>query len=137
MPFQINSVTVSGNLTKDPELRSTSGGVAVANFRLAFNERRKNSAGEWDDHAGYVSVTVWKGQGEWLAGNVKKGDGIVVSGRLHFNEWDANDGGKRSELTIVANDVQVIRQKDGGSSSAPRADAGGQPPPPSDDDIPF
>jgi single-strand DNA-binding protein len=130
--FDINSVTISGNLTREPELRNLPSGQAVCNFRIAHNERRKNGAGDYVDVANYFDVTVWAGLGEWMAKNLAKGQKVVVSGRLKWREYEATDGsGKRQAIDITADSVvPVVRS----NASAPEADYS---PPPADDDIPF
>lgn len=112
--FTINTATVTGNLTRDPELRSLPSGTSVCSLRLAFNERVKNrDTSDWDDRANYISVTIWSGMGEWVANKLKKGDGITVSGRLRWREWETDQGGKREALEIVA---ESIVPRDGSSS---------------------
>jgi single-strand DNA-binding protein len=142
--FSINTVTVDGNLTRDPELRSTSGGTSVCSLRIAHTARRKDSSGEWVDVPNYFDVTIWSGQGEWVANNVSKGTKVVVSGRLQWREWE-KDGNKRQAVDIVAEGIVVMRDSDGGGRFNPATDvpadttdftpaaapAGG------DDDIPF
>ena len=93
--FDINTVTVSGNLTRDPEVRNLPGsGTAVCSLRIAHNERYKDASGEWTDRAAYFDVTVWSGLGEWMGRNLHKGQKVVVSGRLKWREWE-QDGNKR------------------------------------------
>jgi single-strand DNA-binding protein len=153
--FTINSVSISGNLTRDPELRTTGSGTPVCGLRIAVNERRKNTVtNEWDDRANYFDVTVWKGLGEWLAGHLRKGDQIAVHGRLQWREWQDKDGNNRQSVDIVADSiVPVTRDGEGGGSRASRAlesdvpiDTGDLPPVPvgtaatpvdDSDDIPF
>jgi len=151
MGFDINTVTVSGNLTRDPELRATRSGDDVCSLRIAHNARVK-VGDDWQDKAHYFNVTVWKGQGRWIAENIAKGQKVTVSGRLQFSEWQAQDGSNRSEVSIVA--VDVVPERSGGgngggsrsgyqgagddpgftpASSAPPASSR----PPGDDDIPF
>jgi len=79
--FDINTVTVTGNLTRDPELRNLPSGQAVCNIRIAHNERRKNAGGDWTDYPAYFDVTIWSGLGEYLANNLAKGQKVVVNGR--------------------------------------------------------
>jgi single-strand DNA-binding protein len=78
--FAINTLTLDGNLVSDPELRTLPSGTSVCNLRIAHNEQRKDSSGEYVDHAGFYDVTVWAGPGEWVAANLVKRDRIVVSG---------------------------------------------------------
>ena len=149
----INVVVITGNLTKDPELRSTGGGTPVCDLRVAVNSRRKSGqTGEWEDKPNYFDVTVWGAQGENCANYLSKGRPVAVEGRLDWSEWEAKDGsGKRQAVRIVANSVQFLGSRDGGgngngggftpSSDVPAdssdfagtAAAGGG----SDDDIPF
>jgi single-strand DNA-binding protein len=119
--FRINSVTIDGNLTRDPELRSLPSGQSVCSLRIAHNSRRKDGqTGEWVDVANFFDVTVWGGQGEWIARNVGKGTHVVVQGELRWREWDSKEGGKRQAVDINAENVVV--QKGG---SAPSGDPGG------------
>jgi len=91
--FDINQLTITGNLTADPELRSLTSGKAVCNIRIAHNDRFKNASGEWADRPNYFNITIWDGLGEYLAGN------------LQWREWETDDGAKRQAVDIVANSV--------------------------------
>lgn len=104
--FGINSVTVSGNLTKDPELRSTPSGTTVTNFSIAHNESRKDGAGGYKDVAHFFEVAVFGGVGEWMARNVPKGTPVVVHGVIQQDRWE-KDGQARSKVKILANSVVV------------------------------
>lgn len=158
MGFEINTVTVSGNLTRDPELRSLPSGDSVCSLRIAHNSRRKDQgSGEWEDVPHYFNVSLWGGQGEWLANNVGKGDKVVVSGQLRWHEWKTKEGDNRQEVDINARDVIPVPKRDGpsrGGSHHPEEDTGFQSrsdvpaddvpqekPPPTrpdaEDDIPF
>ncbi len=96
----INVVVITGNLTKDPELRSTGGGTSVCELRVAVNSRRKDGqTGEWVDKPNYFDVTVWGAQGENCANYLSKGRPVAVEGRLDWREWEAKDGsGKRQAV---------------------------------------
>ena len=84
----INRVVITGNLTRDPELRSTGGGTAVCSLRIAGNTRRKDqSSGEWVDKPNYFDVTVWGAQGENCAQYLSKGRPVAIDGRLEWREW--------------------------------------------------
>ena len=111
----INIVVITGNLTRDPELRSTGGGTPVCDLRVAVNSRRKNGqTGEWVDKPNYFDVTVWGAQGENCANYLAKGRPVAVEGRLDWREWEAKDGsGKRQAVSIVANSVQFLGSRDG------------------------
>ena len=93
----VNVVVITGNLTRDPELRSTPGGTSVCELRVAVNSRRKDGqTGEWVDKPNYFDVTVWGAQGENCANYLSKGRPVAVEGRLDWREWEAKDGsGKR------------------------------------------
>ena len=117
MARNINRVIVVGNLTRDPELRHTPSGMAVCSLRIAHNERYKDASGEWADRAAYFDVTVWSGLGEWMGRNLRKGQKVVVSGRLKWREWE-QDGNKRQAVDIVADSVvPVVRDGAGGGQS--------------------
>ena len=112
----INRVIVTGNLTKDPELRSTPGGTAVCQLRVAVNSRRKNASGEWEDKPNYFDVTVWGAQGENCATYLSKGRPVAVDGRLDWREWETTDGNKRQAVQIIADSVQFLGSRDGGAA---------------------
>jgi single-strand DNA-binding protein len=147
----VNRVVITGNLTRDPELRSTSNGTSVCSMRVACNTRRKNqSTGEWVDKPNYFDVTVWGAQGENCATYLQKGRPVAVDGRLEWREWEAQDGsGKRSAVEIVADSVQFLGSRDQGENggrftpqSDVPADTGDFQQAPvaagnADDDIPF
>lgn len=138
----VNVVALCGNLTRDPELRTTSGGTSVCSLRVAVNERYKNPEGEWDDRPNYFSITVWGTQGENCARYLEKGRGVVVSGRLQWREWQDKDTGKKREaVDIVAQRVQFMsgRRDDGDGEPQVPVDSDFAPATASspDDDIPF
>jgi single-strand DNA-binding protein len=110
----INRVTVTGNLTRDPELRAA-GSTQVCSMRLAVNERRKNQDGTWGERANYFDVTVWGAQGENCARFLKKGRGVAVDGRLQWREWTDKEQNKRQSVDIIAETVQFL----GGRDDAP------------------
>jgi single-strand DNA-binding protein len=109
----VNVVVITGNLTRDPELRHTGGGTAVCDLRVAVNSRRKDQSGNWVDKPNYFDVTVWGAQGENCANYLSKGRPVAVEGRLDWREWEAKDGGKRQAVQIVANTVQFLGSRDG------------------------
>ena len=109
----VNVVAVTGNLTRDPELRSTPGGTSVCKLRVAVNNRRKNPHGEWVDKPNYFDVTVWGAQGENCANYLSKGRPVAVEGRLDWREWEDKEGNKRQTVEIIANTVQFLGSRDG------------------------
>jgi single-strand DNA-binding protein len=152
----INRVVLTGNLTRDPELRSTASGMSVCSLRIASNTRRKNqSTGEWEDKPNFFDVTVWGAQGENCARFLSKGRPVALDGRLEWREWETQDGNKRQSVEIVADAVQFLSSRDdgqgGGSGGGftPRSDVpvddrdfqpagtGARSNAPAEDDIPF
>ena len=142
--MSINRVCLSGNLTRDPELRQTPSGMAVLQLRMAVNDRRKNpQSGEWEDAPNYVSVVVFGQRGESISRFLTKGSKIMVDGKLRWSEWeDKTSGEKKSKLEVVADDIDFASGRgegggsDRGSYSAPSASAPA-PSPVAEDDIPF
>jgi len=104
-----NHTSLTGNLTRDPELRYTTGGKAVANFGLAVN-RRYQQGGEWQDDTSFFDVTAWGDLGENIAHSVSKGQRVTVTGRLDQRSWETDAGEKRYKIEIVASDVAASMQ---------------------------
>lgn len=113
----INQVTITGNLTADPELRSLPSGTSVCKLRLASSSRQKNTDGEYQDRPNYFDVTVWGAQGETVASYLEKGRKVGVVGELRWREWDEKNadgeltGRKRSSVEIVADQVEFLDGK--------------------------
>lgn len=105
--MSINRVVLSGNLTRDAELRNTAGGLPVLGFGIAVNDRRKNAAGEWEDHPNFVDCTLFGSRGEWLAERMAKGARVCVEGKLRWSQWE-KDGQKRSKLEVIAEEVVLM-----------------------------
>lgn len=121
--FDINQLTITGNLTAAPDLRTLSSGTAVCKIRIAHNDRRKNSAGDWTDVPGYYDVTIWAGMGEYVARQLNKGDKVVVAGRLQWREWETDDGTKRQAVDIVANSVVPVSRNGATTDAAQTSEA--------------
>jgi len=101
-----NSVTLVGNCTRDPELRFTSSGQAVATFGLAVNRRWQNrQTNEWEEQVSFFDVTCWQQMAENVAESVTKGTRVIVNGRLDQRSWETQDGDKRTKVEIVADEV--------------------------------
>ena len=116
----INRVVITGNLTRDPELRSiSSSGNSVCSLRIACNGRRKNNeTGQWEDQPNYFDVTVWGAQGENCAKYLSKGRPVAIDGRLQWREWTDKDGNKRQSVDIIAESVQFLGgREDGGNGN--------------------
>jgi single-strand DNA-binding protein len=148
----INRVILTGNLTRDPELRNIPSGTAVCSLRLAVNTSRKDASGQWVDKPNYFDITVWGRQGENVAQYLSKGRPVAVDGRLEWREYTDKDGNNRQAVEIVADSVQFLGGRDeggngngGGGRFAPQsdvpADTGDFQPAGAgagtDDDIPF
>jgi len=118
-------VVITGNLTRDPELRHTGGGTAVCDLRVAVNSRRKDQSGNWVDKPNYFDVTVWGAQGENCANYLSKGRPVAIEGRLDWREWEAKDGGKRQAVQIIANTVQFLGSRDGAGGGGGNGNGGG------------
>ena len=113
----INRVVISGNLTRDPELRSIpSSGTSVCSLRIAVNSRRKDESGQWVDKPNYFDVTVFGAQGENCAQYLSKGRPVAVDGRLNWREWE-KDGVKRQSVDIIADSVQFLGSREGGQGN--------------------
>lgn len=115
MARSFNQVVLMGNLTRDPELRTTPNGQNVCNFSLALNRSYKGSDGEWQEATDFVDIVAWAGLGERVAQYLSKGRPALVSGRLQSRSWE-QDGQKRSKLEVVALDVTFLGSPGGGSS---------------------
>jgi single-strand DNA-binding protein len=100
-----NQVTLTGNLTDDPELRFTPNGVAVANFRLAVDQRVWDTDGWKDGEPSYFRISVWRDQAEYVSRSLRKGARCVVSGRLKSRSWETPEGQRRSAVEVDADEV--------------------------------
>ncbi len=148
-----NKVILMGNLTRDPELKYTPKGTAIAKIGLAVNRVWRTDTGEQREEVTFVDVDIFGRTAENVGQYMRKGRPILVEGRLKLDQWeDKNTGQKRSRLGVVAESVQFLgsgQRDEGGSDSRP---TGGQqrtsprptppadddsPPPPDDDDVPF
>ncbi len=143
----INRVVLTGNLTKDPELRSLPSGTSVCELRVASNARRKNgSTGEWEDKPNFFNVKVWGAQGENAAKYLSKGRPVAIDGRLEWREWETQEGAKRQAIDIIADSVQFLGSQNGDDGGEPSGAEQDFVPVPAgvgaagsagDDDIPF
>ena len=130
-----NKVMLLGNLTRDPELRFTANGAAVASFGLAVNRKFKQGD-DWKEEVCFVDITVWAKQAENCAEYLSKGSQVFIEGRLNFQQWEADGGQKRSKHEVVANLVQFLGRA-GASKGGGDAAGGLQPQADAEDDVPF
>ena len=128
--MSINRATISGNLTRDAELRSTASGTPVLSFTVAVNDRRKsNQTGEWEDVPNFIDCTMFGKYGQSIAQYMTKGAKVAVEGKLRWSQWE-RDGQKRSKVEVMAETVELMQRRE--AAAAP-ADAS----PVYDDEIPF
>ena len=136
-----NRVMLMGNLTRNPELKHTPSGTAVTDLGLAVNESFKNKAGETVEQTCFVDVVVWGRQAETASEYLTKGSPAFIEGRLQFDQWENQEGEKRSKLRVRAERVQFLSSgaSNGNNSSEFQADSGKVTPEDSslDDDVPF
>ena len=105
--MSINRVCISGNLTRDPDLRNTQSGTSVLSFGVAVNDRRQNpQTGNWEDHPNFVDCVTFGKRAESLANILRKGMKVAIDGKLRYSSWE-KDGQKRSKLEVVADDVDL------------------------------
>jgi single-strand DNA-binding protein len=116
MARSFNQATLMGNLTRDPELRTTPNGASVCSFSLALNRSYKGSDGNWQEATDYIDIVAWGPLGERVAQYLTKGRPALVSGRLQSRSWE-QEGVKRSKVEVVANDVTFLGGPGGGASS--------------------
>lgn len=126
MASNINRVHISGNLTRDSELRSANNGTAILNFSVAVNDRRKNASGEWEDVPNYIDCVVFGTRANSLHRMLKKGTKVAIDGKLRQSSWE-KDGQRRSKLEVIVDELELM--------SAPRQAA--PAPATYDDDMPF
>lgn len=118
-----NKVILMGNLTRDPETRTTSGGQTVTRFGMAVNRTWRNANGETQEAVSFIDCVAWGKPGEIIAQYMAKGRPLLVSGRLEQSSWeDKESGGKRSKIEVVVEDFNFVDSGQGGSGAvdAPR-----------------
>jgi single-strand DNA-binding protein len=117
--MSINKVVISGNLTRDPELRSTPNGTPVLALGVAVNDRRKNQeSGQWEDVPNFFDVTVFGARADALSRFLSKGTKVAIEGRLRWHQWETPQGEKRSKVDIIADEIEFLSSRDGGSGAS-------------------
>ncbi len=129
----LNRVFLIGRLTRDPELRYTPGGKAVANFTLAVDRNRGGAATERE--ADFIDIVVWEKQAETCANYLNKGRQVLVEGRLQIRSYETQDGQRRKAAEVVAQTVRFLDRAKGQATSSEPSDLGTEIPP--EDDVPF
>lgn len=114
----INRVNISGNLTRDPELRATAGGTQILNFGVAVNDRRRNQqTGEWEDYPNFINCVVFGARADALSRFLHKGSKVAIEGKLRYSSWETKDGSRRSSIEVVVDEIEFL---------SPRGDNSGQ-----------
>ncbi len=111
----INRVVLSGNLTRDGELRSTTGGTTVLTFGIAVNDRRRNASGEWEDVPNFVDCVMFGTRAEALSRFLTKGTKVALEGKLRYSSWE-RDGQRRSKLEVIVDDLEFMSSRNGQGS---------------------
>lgn len=130
--MSVNRVTISGNIGRDPELRSTASGTAVLSFSVCVNDRQKVN-GEWKDKPNWVDCIIFGNRAESVSRYLSKGSHVTVDGRLSQNTWETKEGQRRSKLEVIVDNIDFSGSKRADAQAEPQA----EPETPYDDDIPF
>ena len=134
--MSINRVTITGNLTRDIDLRQTQSGYSIGSISVAVNDRKKNSqTDEWEDKANFVECTLFGKRAEGLAPYLNKGQKVAIDGKLDYSTWETKDGQKRSMLKVIVSDLELLggtRQQEQSQEQPQNATAEV-----ADNDIPF
>lgn len=121
--MSINRVLISGNLTRDPELRQTGGGTQVLSFGVAVNDRRRNpQTGEWEDYPNFIDCTMFGARAEALSRYLSKGTKVAIEGKLRWSQWE-RDGQKRSKIEVIVDELEFMTSRNDGSGQRPYAPA--------------
>lgn len=139
--MSINRVIVSGNLTRDPEVRTTASGNPVMGFGIAVNDRRRNSqTGEWEDYPNFIDCTMFGARAQSVFRFLSKGSKVAIEGKLRWSQWETNEGQKRSKIEIIVDEIEFMSSISNGAQVPATASAPAVDPMTStlyDDDIAF
>ena len=116
----INKATITGNITRDPELRQTQGGTSVLTVGVAVNDRRKNQqTGEWEDYPSFIDCTIFGNRATGVAPHLEKGMKVAIEGKLNQSRWQAEDGTNRSKIGIIVDEIEFMSRQQGQTASKP------------------
>lgn len=139
--MSINRVIVFGNLTREPEVRTTASGNPVMGFGIAVNDRRKNSqTGEWEDYPNFIDCTMFGARAQSVSRFLSKGSKVAIEGKLRWSQWETNEGQKRSKIEIIVDEIEFMSSISNGAQVPATASATAVDPMTStlyDDDIAF
>ena len=122
--MSINRVVISGNLTRDPEVRTTQSGMPVMSMGIAVNDRRKNSqTGEWEDYANFIDCTMFGTRAQNISQYLSKGTKVTIEGKLRWSQWE-RDGQKRSKIEVIIDDIDFASNRNSGGQSSGGYNAG-------------
>ena len=111
--MSINRVVISGNLTRDPEVRMTQSGMPVMSLGIAVNDRRKNNqTGEWEDYANFIDCTMFGTRAQNVSQYLSKGQRVMIEGKLRYSQWE-RDGQKRSKIEVIIDDLDFASNRGG------------------------
>lgn len=111
--MSINRVVISGNLTRDPDLRSTASGMPVLSMGVAVNDRRKNpQTGEWEDYPNFIDCTMFGARAQSLSSYLTKGTKVSIEGKLRWSQWE-RDGQKRSKIEVIVDELEFMSSRNG------------------------
>jgi single-strand DNA-binding protein len=105
--MSINKVFITGNLTRDAELKTTQGGTAILDLSVAVNDRVKGNDGQWEDRPNFIDCTLFGARAEGLAKYLAKGSKVTIEGKLRWSQWE-QDGQKRSRITIIVDNIEFL-----------------------------
>lgn len=115
--MSINRVVLSGNLTRDPELRTTQSGTSVLTFGIAVNDRRRNNqTGEWGDYPNFIDCSMFGARAEKLNQYLSKGAKVALEGRLRWSQWE-RDGQKRTRIEVIIDEIELMQRRDNSTSN--------------------
>ena len=121
--MSINRVVISGNLTRDPDLRSTASGMPVLGFGVAVNDRRKNQqTGEWEDYPNFIDCTMFGARAQSVSRFLSKGSKVAIEGKLRWSQWE-RDGQKRSKIEVIVDELEFMTSRNDGSGQRQYAPA--------------
>ncbi len=120
----INRVNITGNLTRDAELRATQSGTQILRLGVAVNDRRRNpQTGNWEDYPNFIDCVMFGSRAEAISRYLSKGTKVAIEGRLRYSSWE-QDGKKRSKVEVVVDEIEFMSSRQGGQGGYGQQDAG-------------